>query len=635
MKWEVQIMKSKIFFFNRTIFKKNLVHFWPLWAAYFGILFLLMPFATWQMGTSQWYRENYGNSEWMHMIIENAVKMQISPIFIFVAAGVMALAVFSYLYAAKNANMMHALPVNRLELYVTNYLSGLSFLFFPQLITFFLTILVALSNEITCIQYLFTGLLVQMGLSFFAYSLAVFVAMFTGQILAMPAYYLVVNYLYVSGMFMVNSITDLLNYGVEDRLHAGRTAMLSPLYYLSGAIGVTTSYEQETNTVTGLQIAGLSEVLVYAAAGVFITVAAYLLYRRRQLETAGDWISYRVVKPVFRWGVAFCGSILLSIIFISFIQLSHMLNVYPWLLLCVLVFGFLCFFAAEMLLRKNFKVFCKKRFVEWGCFTASVFLFLTLFQVDLFGMERYVPKEEELAAAFINMDYPVEVPAEDIPTLLAIHEDVIANKEQYQELEREGRGYYYTTFRYYKKDGTKVERRYPLAVTQEAFADENSPASRILAWERDRNNLKRMMFGPDYEKNEYLSGYVELYNKEEEYRSYMLSEEEIKVVMAAVEKDIEAGNFTPYYLTCLSQEEAYVNGISLDYYNASKSIDMWDYYSYYDQYQKKSAKEELEQAAAAGYIRIGPKCVYTIAVLEELGITNDVWRLYTSSEYYR
>lgn len=143
------------------------------------------------------------------------------------------------------------------------------------------------------------------------------------------------------------------------------------------------------------------------------------------------------------------------------------------------------------------------------------------------------------------------------------------------------------------------------------------------------------MFGADHEKNEYLSGYVELYNKEQEYRSYMLSEEELAVVLTAVEKDIEAGNFTPYYLTCFSQEEAYVNGISLDYYNESQSIDMWDYYSYYDQYQKKSAKEERDKVSAASYIKIGPKCVYTIAALEELGITNDVWMLYTSSEYYK
>ena len=78
-----------------------------------------------------------------------------------------------------------------------------------------------------------------------------------------------------------------------------------------------------------------------------------------------------------------------------------------------------------------------------------------------------------------------------------------------------------------------------------------------------------------------------------------------------------------------------MNGISLDYYNESQSIDMWDYYSYYDQYQKKSAKEERDKVSAASYIKIGPKCVYTIAALEELGITNDVWMLYTSSEYYK
>ena len=31
MNWEVSTMQSKRSFFNRTLFRKNLTRFWPLW----------------------------------------------------------------------------------------------------------------------------------------------------------------------------------------------------------------------------------------------------------------------------------------------------------------------------------------------------------------------------------------------------------------------------------------------------------------------------------------------------------------------------------------------------------------------------------------------------------------------------
>ena len=43
-----------------------------------------------------------------------------------------AMAVFSYLYFSRSADMIHALPLRREGLFLTNYLSGLSFLLLPN-----------------------------------------------------------------------------------------------------------------------------------------------------------------------------------------------------------------------------------------------------------------------------------------------------------------------------------------------------------------------------------------------------------------------------------------------------------------------------------------------------------------------
>lgn len=632
-------MKSKTSCFNRTIFKKNLTHYWPLWVAYLGFMFLIGPFNIWQSATTEWYFENYNEMSRMHEIMYRAVELMIEPKTIFVFAGVVALAVFSYLYSSKNANMIHALPVNRLELYVTNYLSGLSFLVFPQIVVFFVSVLVCLANEITCIQYLFLGLICQLGLSFFAYSLAVFVAMFTGQLLAMPVYYLVLNYLYVGCMFIINSVIEMLSYGVTDQWNPGKSCILSPLYYLNNNLRVNQNYERETDTITGLQINGMYLVAIYAIAAVVIMVIAYRVYRKRQIETAGDWISIGIVKPLFRWGVAFCGGTLLSLSFTSMMENAHRLSPYVCMIICMIVIGFVCFFAAEMLLCKNFRVFKKKRFIEWGGFTAVMLLFLTSFEVDAFGIERSMPKKEEIVTAFVNMDYPLEVKTEDIPQLLEIQHDAIAGKKEYQQIEQEGHGFYYTTFRYYLKDGSVFERRYPLPVTEEYLENETSATARILAWEKETENLKCYILGKNYDTNQYISGYIDLYNEEDEYRNYMFSEAETKALEEAVEKDIEAGNFIDYYLYSIAGEghEQYYNNISFDYYNRNGYYDIWDYYSNYEDYYGDNQTRTVQERAvpqANSYITFGPECTYTVTALEELGITDDTWKLCTNTEYY-
>ena len=40
-------MKSKISFFNKTIFLKNVTLYWPIWVVYTLSLLLAMPFSLW------------------------------------------------------------------------------------------------------------------------------------------------------------------------------------------------------------------------------------------------------------------------------------------------------------------------------------------------------------------------------------------------------------------------------------------------------------------------------------------------------------------------------------------------------------------------------------------------------------
>lgn len=627
-------MKSKTSCFNRTIYKKNFTHYWPLWALYLTYLLMLMPVSIWQLATG--FYKNYDETMRMYEIVEHAVIMQIQPAPIFAFAAAMALAVFSYLYSSKNANMMHALPVSRLELFVTNYLSGLCFLLIPEVIAFLASVLVCIGNEITCIQYLFMGFVVQAGVSFFAYSMAVFVAMFTGHILAMPVYFFISNYLYVGFLYIISVVVGLISYGVKDSWNPGKSCILSPAYYLGNNLRVRRITRDNSELIEGIQIAGSYLVAIYAVAAVVLVLIAYQLYKRRQIETAGDFISVGIVKPIFRWGVAFCGGILLATAFTSMLSGSHSIDVYLCVVASIIVTGFIFFFMAEMLLCKHFKVFKKKRVMEWAGFTAVAVLFITLFQVDVFGIERKVPKEEEIAAVFVNMDYPMLVETEDIKEVLALHEEVISEKKAYVAIEREKKGYYYTTFRYYLKDGSMFERRYPMPITEAYIEDETTPTSRILAWEREEKNLKSHILGRDYETNDYISGYVNLYDEEQNYLDYVFDQDEIEKIVEAIKRDIEEGNMEKYYLSCLYEEneEGYCNNISLDFFNEKGFYDSWDYYSNYERYLKQVKTGIIDsKVRASDYITFGPECTNVVETMEELGIVNDTWRLLTHEEY--
>lgn len=205
-------MKSKTSCFNRTIFLKNTTTFWPMWVLYLLYLLSTMPLPIWSQAKADYMEQTAQEiANRSYYIVESVVEIQIFPFPVFLFAMTAGLLVFSYLYVPRNANMIHALPVTRGELFVTNYLSGLSFLIVPQLISFVAMLLVCLANEITHIQYLMTGLLVMMGEAFFAYSLAVLVAMFTGQLIAMPVFFFVTNYLYVGCLYLVATVVELLD----------------------------------------------------------------------------------------------------------------------------------------------------------------------------------------------------------------------------------------------------------------------------------------------------------------------------------------------------------------------------------------------------------------------------------------
>lgn len=130
-------MQSGTSCFNKTIFKKNITHFWPIWGIYLVFLLYALPL-TLLLSTEN---PGTGTKVAKQIMEENLARYAtcldgaLTPMFVFIAATVCAMTVFFYLYQNRSANMIHALPVSRKELYVTNVVSGFLFLIVPQILT--------------------------------------------------------------------------------------------------------------------------------------------------------------------------------------------------------------------------------------------------------------------------------------------------------------------------------------------------------------------------------------------------------------------------------------------------------------------------------------------------------------------
>ena len=140
-------MKSKISCFNKTIFKKNLTHFWPLWLAYAGYMIIVLPASIWQKMSITYVDDYYSVSSRQLSNISTVLGNALNPFGVFIFAVVAVMAVFSYLYSPKNANMIHSLPVNRKELFITNFLSEFVFMVIPEVIAFIAAVFVCLGYQ--------------------------------------------------------------------------------------------------------------------------------------------------------------------------------------------------------------------------------------------------------------------------------------------------------------------------------------------------------------------------------------------------------------------------------------------------------------------------------------------------------
>lgn len=620
-------MKSKTSFFNPTILKKNVTLFWPIWVCYLIYGLIKVPGRLWLQ-----LQQNTSLTEYAkYSAVKYSVELDIDVFAIAVMAVVCGMALFGYLFTQKQAYMIHALPVTREELFFTNLLCGLAFLLIPQFLVFVVTVLLCLAKGIACVQFLAYWLISVMGISFFLFSTVCFCVMITGQIFALPVYFVAMNYIALAISYLVRWEISFLSYGIaiSDVPEAVVLRVLSPINYITSHVRIRLHeiYDSSQEIVGGtLYYQGGKVLAAYVLAAVVFYALAYYGYKKRRIECAGDMLAFHWVRPVFRWGVGVCVGYFAGVLAAEFFSNVQFAVNHQTMYVLVAVFGIIGFFVAQMFVEKGFRVFHKKILAE-----CSLFL---LFVLGSFGavsagagyLENYMPKESDITSAYIYLNYPSEYKGAQIADALDIQKEILERVNLYRNVYTDQSAT--VSFSYKLKNGRMVSRSYTIPMD----ADGTEKIGKRLRRQEDmEDNFMEYLVGDDYKKiNRFDSGILTTDPSPENYTNINFDRHTAEKLYAAVLADVREGTVQKYNLiNPLVNDDAVTTklqsaSLSIDFYHTSRT---WkDIYQRAEDKYSQWGEDNTENLSLSGtaYLNFGKDCTHIIQTLKECGVIHSV-----------
>ena len=509
-------MKSRTSFFNLTALRKNITRFAPVWALYLigGLLIGLNSIST--------FTPEYGHGA-------RSLANSIGPMAIinFLYAIIAAELLFGDLFNSRLCNALHAFPMRRESWFATHTAAGVLFSLVPNLIMSICFL--PFMGEMWYISFLW---LLGMTLEYvFFFGLAAFSAMCTGNRFAMAAVYALANFLSMIAYWFVMTFYEPLLYG----LHIRDTyfTRFCPTVWISSETELVEFQKQKVSHPYGqytdveYTYDGLSEswwyLAILAVLGIALLGAALLLYRRRKLESAGDFVAFQWMKPIF--SVVFTLSV--GALFEIFGE-TFMYSEYIFLVVGIIV----GYFTGQMLLQRTVRVFRKKAFIACAAIGGVLLLSILLTALDPLGITRWTPDPSKVEAVILSDTYYYDPETDDDPfivtdpkrieELVNIHALVMAGADE---------DYQYSAalhLTYYMSDGRVIERRY-----------------RYNSLGKTARELDQFFSSPEYilgytDWDTYLSSIKEIY-----VEGSRLSGSDAQELVRAIRADCETGKMNP------------------------------------------------------------------------------------------
>lgn len=510
-------MKSRTSCCNVHVLRKDITRFAPLWAVYTVFLAVYM----------------FGNIS--YMMKQETVKMAYSfsqdlgslyLLFLLYGFGCATL-LFGDLFRTRMAGGLHALPLRRQTWFGTHVVSGILFAAVPNT-------LIAAAMAVCLREYAFVaGLwwLVVTGQFLFHFALGVLCVMLSGNLLGHGAAFCTVEFFSLLVYGIYDTVYEPMLYGIS--ANEDWFGIFSPGQWWSYRdwlqwdvqhnIAVADSsakfvYDSYTVYEPSYIYEGLiTKEWIYLAVCVVLAAAfgvlALVLYRRRKLECAGDFI---VAEPV-RWVFLILGSMYAAIV--------------------VPVAGFVIgFFGILMLSERTVKVFHKKNLIAFAVTAGAVLLSLGLTALDVTGITTRMPDMADIAYVTLNPDWGsgsvVLTQQEDIAAVVEAHAYALVSGEP-----EEG-DWYSLYLEYTLENGSTMRRSYNL----DAHVDAMDGIKKILSsWKQvfgteDLQTVKGQVYRVTMWQEEYDENGMYISSREA-----ALPEEAISGLLDAIAMDCREG----------------------------------------------------------------------------------------------
>lgn len=407
---------------SKAVLKKDLTRFAPAMALY-TVFMLLLFFIYLTQDDPYW------------IVQDVAGAAQLMAVFNFIYAPVCAQLLFGDLFNSRMCNALHAMPLRRETWFTSHLVAGLLFSLLPNLLVTMISAAVMGEFFYVALAWLLASTLQYL----FFFGVSVFCSLLVGNRFAMALVYLLINFFSLFVFWLVATLIQPLMYGLD--IDTSGFQWFCPLVRLADGVtyvDVSQVMDPLSGEYTGQIIATLGEgwwyAAVSAALGAFFLVGALLLYRRRKLESAGDFMAFKALNPVFLVIYSIAAGAFCQLFFSLFLGTS---TDDPYLFVGLVV----GYFTGRMLLKRTLRVFQPRSFIGLAALLGSVVLVLLAAYFDVIGVTRWVPEASEVEQITLypygdksSQNYIRLTTDDDIQNVLNFHSAIAADVHGYEDL---------------------------------------------------------------------------------------------------------------------------------------------------------------------------------------------------------
>lgn len=396
-------MKLRTSFFNGTILRKDLTRFAPLWGLYTILELLFVILLVDQDGYGARFASN------------GASILRIMGVVNIAYGGLCAIMLFGDQFNTRLCNAEHMFPMRREGWFFVHVTAGMLMCLVPNLIgALFACVFL---REYAYMAFIWLAVMVLQYLFFFG--VGAFSAMCAGNRLGMTAVYGLINLLAVLAAYLVITFYEPVLYGMS--IDADNYTVYSPIVRFCRSEYIEASYSSmgETFRIDRFTWEEWRYLLVAAAVGLVFLAGSLLLYRKRDLESAGDFIALRPVAYCF-----------LALYSLGVGALMDLVSGQEYNVFFILVGFAIGFFTGRMLLERKGNVFGLRNLLGFGAFIGLFLLSIGLTWLDPIGVTRYVPEVNAVEGVMIcpytsqyhqNTESVLLTEPEDIAAITYIH----------------------------------------------------------------------------------------------------------------------------------------------------------------------------------------------------------------------